>query len=85
MRQIRRFFIELNRPKACKSQMITTITTTTFRIVFIFLSIGIKVFTSQSATPTIISTNKTVSNDIINFLNDYPKMSRFVYCTVTQP
>lgn len=50
-------FIPSNKPNDFKSQRTTTIITTTFKIVFIFESIGIYALISQSNTPT---THKTI-------------------------
>jgi hypothetical protein len=59
------FANESRSPNAFKSQMMTRITTRIFSIDFIFLSMGMKEFTSQSNTPTTIRTSRIVTSDII--------------------
>jgi len=56
-------------PKTFSSQITTRITTTTFRILLIFRSMGIYELTSQSKTPTTISTIKMLSKGIKMVLN----------------
>jgi len=51
-------------PNVCKSHKMTTITTITFKIVFIDPAIGIYVLISQSTKPTTIRTITIEMSDI---------------------
>jgi hypothetical protein len=51
-------------PNTFRSHTIRTITTTTFRIVLMVLSIGINELISHRATPTIMITSKIVNSGI---------------------
>lgn len=64
LRQTWMFVSELKMPNTFNSQIINTITTIIFKILLIFLSIGIKLLTSQSNTPAMITMIKTFNNDI---------------------
>jgi len=75
---------EENKPNTFSNQITTKITTTTFRILFIFRSMGIYELTSQSKTPTTISTIKTFSKGIKMSLNVYSKLSYFTKPAITQ-
>ena len=61
--------IELRIPKTLSSQTIRTITTTTFKIVLMLRSIGIKELMSHSRTPTTMITSKIVNSGINIILN----------------
>jgi hypothetical protein len=56
-------------PNTFRSQITTTITTTTLRILFILLSMGIKVFTSHNKTPTTIKVIIMVKRGIQQFFS----------------
>ena len=51
-------------PNTLRSQTIITITTTTFKIFLIFLSIGMYELTSHRSTPATINTSKIVNSGI---------------------
>jgi hypothetical protein len=61
--------IESKTPNALSNQRITIITTTTFRMLLIFPSMGIYEFISQRTTPTTTSTSKIVSKGIKKILD----------------
>jgi len=65
--------------------MITTITTTTFRMLLILPSMGMKELISQRMTPAAMSTNKTVKSGIFMFFKVCNKGSSagFGKCYIT--
>jgi hypothetical protein len=55
-------------PNTLRSQTISTITTTTLRIVLMTLAIGINELINQRATPTIMITSKIVNSGMVLYL-----------------
>jgi hypothetical protein len=75
---------ESNSPNALRSQIITTITTTTFKIFLIVPSMGMYELTSHRRTPATIKTSIIVKSDIINLFKFNSKVIYPGHAIVTQ-